>query len=134
MHYGAWFRRERERRGWSQAWVARRIGVTRGQMNNIEGGRSNASAETLAALCALFETTPAQMIEASERAASQEAAPAAIAHPGLDAMGANAPLRARHRIDDAELDEVRQWVTGRGVVVATARVRVSRVWPAPPTR
>lgn len=112
MTFGEWFRAEREKRGWSQAWVARRVGVGRSQMNNIEAGRSRASAETLQALCALFDTTPAQMLEDMKREQRQTEAqpPPPIHHPGIEDLAADAELRTRYGVTAEELELLRQGI------------------------
>lgn len=109
MHYGAWFRQQREKRGWSQAWVARRIGVSRGQMNNIEGGRSRASAEALQALCALFETTPAQMLAdmESKQETASEGTVAKVVHPGVEELSKDRKLMETCGITDAMIAAAR---------------------------
>lgn len=58
MEYAAVFKAERNRRGWSQAAVARRVGVSRSQINNIEAGRTGGSARVLEALCRIYGLEP----------------------------------------------------------------------------
>lgn len=114
MVLGQWFREERERRGWSQARVARNIGVTPGQMCNIEKGRSRAGDEKLTALYALFETTPAQIradMERREREATnmeQVQHPPVLSHPGIDALQIVLFGDPKQRITEAELEELRR--------------------------
>lgn len=109
MTFGEWFRQQREKRGWSQAWVARRVGVTRSQMNNIEAGRSRASGETLQALCALYEATPAQIVADTERA-KEPPTPAPKVHPGIDELAADAATLTRYGITPGEMDLLRSCI------------------------
>ena len=125
MDFGQWFRKERLRRGWSQAAVARRVGVTPGQMNNIEKGRSRAGTEVLARLLALYETTPADILKQEEIAqmdqAPQQEAPD---HPGVRELAANAEACRAHHIAPEELQELASLVLirrGQAVSLQTAQ-------------
>lgn len=112
MTFGEWFRTERERRGWQQSWVARRVGVSRSQMNNIEAGRSRAGAETMQALYALFGVTPEDVQQAQCRDELTEALEHIERqhHPGVETLAKDSELRRRWRITDAEVEELRDMV------------------------
>lgn len=54
-------RRLRNQRGMSQSDVAQSIGVEQPTISNAELAKTIPSGDTLAALCVLFETTPAEI-------------------------------------------------------------------------
>lgn len=120
MEYADLFRREREARGWTQAAVARRIGVTRSQMCSIEKGRSRAGAEVLLRLCNLYGIDP-QTVGAIPEPRHEAAPPD---HPGVRALAADARLCHAHRITHEELGHLAQLRLAYGsetVVMATAQ-------------
>jgi len=111
MTFGQWFRQERKARGWQQAWVARRVGVSRSQMNNIEAGRSRAGDETLQALYALFETTPGDVYAALKAAEASEP----VDHAGFDALAEDAGMCREFGITRRKIEKARAY-SGSGPV------------------
>lgn len=94
-------------------------------MNNIEAGRSKAGAETLAALCALFETSPAQMLAAIDAQSEPEPAPIkAQLHPGVEALAADAQELRRHHVTDEDLSELRQLICSRPIQTVQGAVMI----------
>ena len=122
MDFGRWCRQQREARGWSQAGVARRVGVTRSQMNNIEAGRSRAGTEVLAQLMALYDATPADLLKQEEVAqVEHQEAPD---HPGVRELAASRELSERHHVTPAELQELAALILlrqGQPVTLHTAQ-------------
>lgn len=101
MEYGLVFKEERRRRGWSQAAVARRVGVSRSQINNIEAGRAGGSARVLEALCRLYGIEPEAIgLLLNPAEAPQLPEPN---NPGVALLAADTDTCRRHKITLEEL-------------------------------
>lgn len=122
---------ELDRRGWSQAYVARRLGVKRAAVNNIVQGRSMGGSGLAIKLLALLGIDPASIDIEGLASASSVVAPDATPrqyHPGVEALAADATLRARHHVTDAEIAALRRAVLDRPLDTATIAVMMLNVY------
>jgi len=62
MEIGELIRTERQRRGWSQRFLARRLGITHGAISQWENGLTTPDLERIIDICSVFEISAQSFI------------------------------------------------------------------------
>lgn len=66
--FGTQVRKHRDKLGWTQLELSRRIGLTRGSVANIEAGRQSVLLHQFLAIAAALKLTPEQLLPAEVEA------------------------------------------------------------------